>query len=105
MTEPIDLGHGHTLRFTSWAPDRALNPHRAHLPDVDRIGAIIAHPRPDNGEPCEGSCLFEGDVAREVFPDKPRWTVESWEPLTLSPSVQCDCGDHGFVKNGRWVPA
>lgn len=41
------------------------------------------------------------------------WRVDSWEPLTLSPSVQhnvlgqkdnCPLG-HGFIKNGVWVMA
>ena len=31
-------------------------------------------------------------------------TVE-WEPLTISPSVLCQCGDHGFIRNGKWVVA
>jgi len=33
------------------------------------------------------------------------WTVESWRPLTILPSLQshCPCKDHGFIKNGRWT--
>lgn len=39
-------------------------------------------------------------------PDSPRWTVESTEPLTLSPSLLCrGCGNHGWIREGRWVPA
>lgn len=38
-------------------------------------------------------------------PDRPLWQVQSWEPLTISPSVLCSCGDHGFIREGRWVPA
>jgi hypothetical protein len=102
--EPVDLGHGHTLRFTSWAPDRRLNPQDADLPDVERIGAIIAHHHPD-GTLCEGSIMFDGEVTRRLFPGRPLWAVESWEPLTLSPSVAAPCGDHGFVRVGRWEPA
>lgn len=29
-------------------------------------------------------------------------TVVSREPLTLSPSVICECGAHGFITDGRW---
>ncbi len=47
---------------------------------------------------------------RKVFPDNQYWAVESWEPLTVSPSLLCTpdkggCGDHGFIKQGRWVLA
>lgn len=104
MSDPVDLGHGHTLRFYRWAPDRDLNPQYADLPDLERAGAIITHRLPDGGD-CEGALAFDGEVARRVFPDRPRWIVESWEPLTLSPSVLCSCGDHGFVRSGRWEPA
>lgn len=104
MTAPLDLGHDHTLRYTSWAPDRALNPQHADLPDVERVGAIVSHRRPD-GSLCEGGILFDSEVTRRLFDGRPRWTVESWEPLTLSPSLLCHCGDHGFIREGRWVPA
>jgi hypothetical protein len=34
------------------------------------------------------------------------WTLVSEDPLTLSPSLLCPiCGHHGFVREGRWVPA
>lgn len=34
------------------------------------------------------------------------WTLESWEPLTVSPSLLCmGCGAHGFIREGKWVPA
>jgi hypothetical protein len=34
------------------------------------------------------------------------WDVLSTEPLTLSPSLRCRrCGHHGFIRDGRWVPA
>lgn len=104
MSEPLDLGHGHTLRYTSWAPDRALNPQYADLPDIERVGAIVAHRKPD-GELCEGSILFDNEMTRRLFAGRPCWTVEQWEPLTLSPSLLCACGDHGFIREGRWVPA
>jgi hypothetical protein len=32
------------------------------------------------------------------------WTVESQEPLTLSPSIlRIECGCHGFIRDGKWV--
>jgi len=30
------------------------------------------------------------------------WTIESVDPLTISPSVLCGCGFHGFIRNGKW---
>ncbi len=114
--EAIDLGDGHSLRFTAWAPDRDIqaNAERyADVPDVARFGAIVEHPlRPDDKR-CsnreEGTCLaaitFAGDVQRRISPDRPSWTVESWEPLTISPSLLCHCGDHGHIREGRWMAA
>ena len=104
--ELLDLGLGHSLRYARWAPDRALNPRYAHLPDVDRYCALHTHPRPD-GAPCGTNGLtFDGPVQRELDPARPRWQVVSWEPLTLSPSVLCTaCQAHGWIRDGRWVPA
>jgi hypothetical protein len=105
VSEPLDLGSGHTLRFTRWAPDRDLNPQYADLPDVDPIGAIETHPAP-NGSPCEASLTFDSDVARRVFPNYPYWTVHCLDPLTLSPSLLChQCGSHGFIRDGLWIAA
>jgi hypothetical protein len=34
------------------------------------------------------------------------WTLESLEPLTIAPSLLCmTCGAHGFIRDGKWVPA
>jgi hypothetical protein len=102
---PVDLGHDHTLRWLSWSPDRDLNPQYADQPDIDRIGAIIDHVRAD-GQPCDGGVIhFDLPGVRDVIPDRAVWTVESWDPLTLSPSLLCHCGDHGYIRDGRWVVA
>lgn len=103
--EPLDLGHGHTLRFVAWQPDRELNPQYADIPDCDRVGAYVYHSTPD-GKPCSGYVCF--DTAPEPLrgDNTQTWHVESSEPLTLSPSLLCrGCGDHGFVREGRWQPA
>lgn len=36
-----------------------------------------------------------------------RHTLVSEEPLTLEPSILCPigCGDHGYVREGRWIAA
>lgn len=91
--DPLDLGHDVTLNFTTWG-------------DHERVGYLLDHHKPD-GSPCEGGAgLFDLPGVREAFPGRTLWTVESWEPLTLSPSLLCTaCGHHGFVRQGSWVPA
>jgi hypothetical protein len=94
----LDLGSGFNLRFTSWTPDRLLNPQYDEIPSVDRIGAIVTC---KHG--IEGSILFSISPEHDaLFPNSPHWTVESWEPLTLSPSIDTGCC-HGFIKEGKWV--
>ena len=105
MADSIDIGHGHTIRFTQWAPNRELNPQYADLPDVDPWGLLVDHAKPGGG-PCDGGAVtFDSAVARQVDPARPKWTIESLDPLTISPSLLCQCGDHGFIRDGRWVPA
>ena len=108
--EVLELGDGHRLRFVSWAPDRSINPQYADLVDVERYGAIVEHPpgpkyKGDSGK-CEGYIHFKlPSHARLLSPKEPTWTVQSWEPLTLTPSLLCSCGDHGFIRGGKWVRA
>ena len=105
MGEAMDLGHGHTAHFMIWAPDRELNPQYANVPDVDPWGVTVDHQRPD-GTPCGSAAAFDNPVSRQIEPNRPYWTVESLDPLTISPSLLCRlCGDHGFIRGGRWVPA
>lgn len=103
----LDLGDGVYMVFTCWKPDRTLNPQYAHLADIEKVGALYLHPAPSKPEGyCMGAITFDSDVARQVFPTHPRWTVDAWDPLSLSPSLLCrSCGHHGFVKNGKWVGA
>jgi hypothetical protein len=88
----IDLGHDHTFTFT-WAQDGQI-----------KIGGIITHKKAD-GSLCDGSLWFDCEYVNQHFPNKPRWKIESMEPLTLSPSFLCHCGDHGYIRNGKWVVA
>ncbi len=109
--ERLDLGSGHWLEFTIWDPDLDLNPQLAHLADQLPVvcGAIVGHPLQPDDEQCQwrgectGSIMFSLPVTEGQFGDHPRWTIETWVPLTLSPSLQCHCGDHGHIRGGRWV--
>ena len=90
----LDLGDGHVLTFAYYKDDKA-------------DGCSIAHKKPD-GTPCDGWVAFAGRSWAIGFAPGAitTWTVEQDDPLTLSPSVLCrSCGDHGFVRAGRWVRA
>lgn len=85
----VDLGHGVSIVFTAWG-------------DHAKAGLIHAHSRPDSGEPCSGGIMFDLPGVAEAFPGRPLWQLVRLEPLTVSPSLLCDCGNHGFIERGRW---
>jgi hypothetical protein len=88
------IGHGVTMRFFI-----ALNP---ETKESERAGIIIAHRHAD-GAICQGGVQFA--VPANQRNERPKWAVESWRPLTLAPSIfDPDCGLHGYVRAGRWVP-
>jgi hypothetical protein len=84
-----DIGHGVTITITVYN---------------DQIAGIVEEHDDKSGQRCSGYVKFRG---REPNPEgRPSWVVESEEPLTLSPSVLCTtCGHHGFIRDGKWVPA
>lgn len=111
-----DIGGGHLIsrsfgRIPSW-PE--LFPETTYTDDdgvpVTLVGIIDWHLRPD-GIRCGGSVGFcHPTNPSERESQRPTWTVESLDPLTLSPSILCapdkgGCGSHGFIKQGRWVEA
>lgn len=88
----LDIGHNVRIVYTSVG---------AHRP-----GGLIEYHRTAEGRECAGSVLFDLDGVRNAFPDRPVWTVETLEPLTLTPSILCRrCGHHGWITSGRWEPA
>lgn len=92
--QTIDLGDGHTLTWSTYQDD-------------PRAGASVDHLKPD-GTPCAGWISIEGGAwAKSFAPGSiATWTLEQVDPPTLSPSLLCRaCGDHGFVRAGRWVRA
>lgn len=47
-----------------------------------------------------------GFVAFRHYNPDHYWDVTSLHPMTLSPSLLCRaCGSHGFIRDGKWVPA
>jgi hypothetical protein len=90
----LDLGDSHTLTWVQYQGD-------------ERTGANVWHLKPDGSE-CGGWIAFAGGAWAASFAPGAiaTWTVESPDPLTLSPSLLCrSCGDHGFIRAGRWVRA
>lgn len=92
MPDVIDLGDGHMLTLQTL--------------EGEVSACVISHKKKD-GTPCAGFLPFTGRAWARSFDNRmPTWEVISESPLTLSPSVQCRiCGDHGFVRDGKWVRA
>ena len=107
MTEQ-DLGDDHYLRFFRWEPDDLPANRERYgmpLPCVEKAGAIVRH-KTAEGADCESAVHFDIPEALLMGGERNVWRVESWDPLTLSPSLLCLlCGDHGFIREGRWVRA
>lgn len=87
--DKIDLGDGHAFSFVEYEGERA--------------GLTLTHP----GCTAKGWIPFEGRSWARGFAGRIQsWKVENDEPLTLSPSIQCRaCGDHGYIRNGKWERA
>lgn len=91
----VDIGHGVEITF------------QTDTDTGERIGIIERHAcAAQDGRPTRGSVPFAGTGVDTGHRNGSRWTVESWEPLTLSPSIQCQaCPHHGWIRDGQWVPA
>ena len=97
----LNLGDDHWLHFWSW---------NAAIGDGDQPfdrgqpwhGAIVIHRKTD-GDLCEGSVTWTSGSQ----PEHRTWDIEGepGEHMTLSPSLLCHCGDHGFIRDGKWVRA
>ena len=117
----LDLGDEHYLAWTyqaEYEDVRSDGTYRAKEDDHGKtvidgrgpIGATFYHRGPTSTGWCGGALTF--DVAH-LHPGLrtrggkpvPLWQVQSMDPLTLSPSLLCNCGDHGWVKEGKWQRA
>ena len=66
-------------------------------------GFIFSHDVTPGQPRCEGAVNVDPDLESRA-----RWTMTGTldgGDLTLSPSILCADGFHGFVRDGRWVPA
>jgi hypothetical protein len=93
----LDLGSGHKAKF--YTSDKSG--------DV-AVGLLILHPKGPihNGAyedipECMGGITFNIPEAANLT--GPKWDLVSLDPIHVEPSVLCDCGDHGWIRNGKWV--
>lgn len=86
----IDLGHN---VFADWYSCAAHG---------EQAGLLIGFHGPDfNGPNCVGSVRFC------ACGTGPRWTLEATDPITVAPSINCrgEHQHHGFIREGKWIPA
>ncbi len=88
----IDIGEGHAIAYAEWQGETA--------------GITDWHKKAD-GTWCSGWVAFRGSKWERGFTQGiTAWDVLQRDPLTLSPSLLCrTCGDHGFIREGKWVKA
>ena len=91
--------------MTGMAEDSAMSP-EGYTNEIRLTGAVsvllykVGPPR------IRHHCKVVDGQALIVAPKlSGRHTVVAWEPLSIVPSILCpDCGLHGYVTNGTWVP-
>jgi hypothetical protein len=87
----IKIGAGHSISFLYEGFD-----------SMERVG-LIHHHRSPEGFVCDGGSVLFDVPENEFVPAEQKWQLTSLHPLTLSPSLLCSrCGDHGYIKSGRW---
>lgn len=105
LPERIDLGDGRTMKWVTFEGEHVMAAIEEHprARDVALQNGAIAL----KGEPCSGMMYLDVPELLEGWKGKVQtWTVQQWNPPTLSPSVLCTfCGNHGFIRDGKWVPA
>lgn len=85
------LDDENAIEFVRWKDDP--EPYMAHWWHRRAI--------PDGREWCLGAFQWRKPDERILGP---LWDLVSLDPLTVSPSLLCGCGAHGFIRDGRWLP-
>lgn len=105
MADTTDIGSGFNYRFFT-EQDKA-----------EPTGIVICGPAGPNCEHkgvsagadleqnCGGGLHFDNsEIAKKG--NRPTWQVVQLEPLTITPSIVCGCGDqHGWITDGKYVKA
>lgn len=110
----IDLGMSHyALGHTRYYADPEDGGPPTDAPQRTVIvGYNILHPHgpnPNDGAYRDADGWCDGGITLDM-PEAEglggaRWTLVSYEPLHVDPSILCGCGDHGHIHGGAWVPA
>lgn len=89
----LDLGDGHWIDWSNYKDERC--------------GGIITHTTVKNETGfCQGAFTIKGSKWDVEYPGRAHWEFSGTpEVPTLAPSFLCHCGDHGFVREGKWVRA
>lgn len=70
------------------------------------VGIHEWHRNPTTGRWCAGWVPLDVPANDYYVPGSEHWQLVSVDPLTLSPSLLCRaCQHHGYIRDGRWVPA
>jgi hypothetical protein len=98
MAERLDLGCGYELE--------------EYRNDAGELrGYMVTGPASPHCTRGAGADRCGGLVPTKPFGSRAVWNIDQEQPLTLTPSIQCECsaagthGQHGWVQNGRWVNA
>jgi hypothetical protein len=84
VSVPIPLGDGRVA-------------YAATMPDGSLAGYRVTHP-----------CTYQPttEVGSWIPVGHGEWTLVAESPLHLEPSLRCTvCGDHGWIRDGKWVPS
>ena len=99
-TEFVEIGHGLSAALRMADDDMAPEGVHPGWKNGDVLGVLLKHPCAKRGGE-----MTEDFIPVNYMPSKD-WKLVSREPLTMEPSVAYECcGLHGFVRDGRWVPA
>jgi hypothetical protein len=97
MDPDLDLGGDVYVQFTNWSVE-----HHPSAPNP--AGGLLIHRLASSPTGwCAGAFLWWRPENERA--GRPIWTLQSLDPLDLSPSFLCHCGFHGFIRQGKWVQA
>lgn len=91
MTRLNDIGHGRRIQINGTTGQPVM-------------GVQITH------DGCAGTrCLINTPETRALRSPgtqaRAMWEVVKRDPLSLAPQIVCECGEVGWLRNGKWVPA
>lgn len=103
----IDLGDDHYLRWSIYEGERC-----GGIISHKKTAALLAKQRTEADVPeavdefCYAAFTIKNSNFDRVYPGRTIWEFNNdFDKPTLTPSFLCHCGDHGFVRAGKWVRA